>query len=408
MTCTNTGCQLELRDTSHLLENKNKKTPKSGAWFCRFMTSALKTDSFVLDWYLLPFTSCILIFVSVCVVFLSVWYGSISDTGGVVISIVWFWHCAIWPLSKVTHFFAIATHYIGHKSGGTLIQQLLQPRSFWIFFTDICPCHVGCSCSAHCPCRSSNGRDYSIGMHHSPTNMCPSHNGLLPHLMFVTHTMCWVSRVRGGTAKYWVCLCCLTVLCFAPVSLFGLEPAMLHCASSRQSVTKHAGGGWDSPRRSASVPACWAVYQRNHHQHLLLAFIIIIIIIAVIIIIVITKHCERQGFLSPRHWTWLLVGWLSSLWSTLASASASSWYFCSALYNVLHTSPHRVQLITSRITAMLIKTLKCLLHIWVFDEDCCYLLCRCMLFGKIWCGSQHFSRMKHRGGMECKRTELKS
>ena len=271
------------------------------------------------------------------------------------------------------------------------------------FFSDICPCHVGCSCSAHCPCRSSNGRDYSIGMHHSPTNMCPSHNGLLPHLMFVTHTMCWVSRVRGGTAKYWVCLCCLTVLCFAPVSLFGLKPAMLHCASSRQSVTKHAGGGWDSPRRSASVPACWAVYQRNHHQHLLLAFIIII---AVIIIIVITKHCERQGFLSPRHWTWLLVGWLSSLWSALASAS--SWYFCSALYNVLHTSPHRVQLITSRITAMLIKTLKCLLHVWVFDEDCCYLLCRCMIFGKIWCGPQHFSRVKHRGGIECKRTELKS
>ena len=133
MTCTNTGCQLELRDTSHLLEKK-QKTPTSGARFCRFMTSALKTDSFVLDWYLLPFTSCILIFLSVCVLFLLVWYGSISDTGGVVISIVWFWHCAIWPLSKVTHFFAIATHYIGHKSGGTLIQQLLQPRSFWIFF----------------------------------------------------------------------------------------------------------------------------------------------------------------------------------------------------------------------------------------------------------------------------------
>ena len=224
----------------------------------------------------------------------------------------------------------------------------------------------------------------------------------------LSRTLCVGSAASGVALQSIGCVCAVLQFCVLPVSLFGLEPAMLHCASSRQSVTKHAGGGWDSPRRSASVPACWAVYQRNHHQHLLLAFIIIIIIIAVIIIIVITKHCERQGFLSPRHLTWLLVGWLSSLWSALASASASSWYFFSALYNVLHTSPHRVQLITSRITAMLIKTLKCLLHVWVFDEDCCYLLCRCMLFGKIWCGSQHFSRMKHRGGMECKRTELKS
>ena len=147
----------------------------------------------------------------------------------------------------MTHFLINAIHCTApaKKNRAQFNIAAVSARSFWAFFR-----YLGSPCGpqlfrAHCPCRSSNGRDYSIGMHHSSANMWVSHNGVgLAHpSLFVTHTICCATMCDAGLhSKVLRCLFCLTFLCFAPVSLFGLElqPAMLHCASSGQSVTKHA------------------------------------------------------------------------------------------------------------------------------------------------------------------------
>ena len=141
-----------------------------------------------------------------------------------------FCYCVISTLSRVTHFLNIAIH-CGGKTEHSLIQQ---PEAFGLFRYLPLPCGLQLfrplSIHADHPMAGITQLECAT----APPPISGSRTMLCSPSPFVTH-VCRPTKVL-------CCLFCLTFLCFAPVSLFGLElqPAMLHCASSGQSVTKHA------------------------------------------------------------------------------------------------------------------------------------------------------------------------
>ena len=114
-------------------------------------------------------------------------------------------------------------HCTGKKSRAQFNIAAVAARSFWAFFRYLAsPCGPQLF-RAHCPCRSSNGRDYSIGMHHSSaTNICGSRTmvSVSPTPPCLSPTLYVVPQcvMLPSIAKYCV-VCSVLHFCVLPQSV---------------------------------------------------------------------------------------------------------------------------------------------------------------------------------------------